>query len=191
MTRSHLGAALRDGDFRALTRIPGYPSRCPAGPLPPSGTLQERPVGRIVFSPLVGGPIVPATRCPHVRRRIAAPRCTHRHRLAHPRLGGRSQYSPLAAGPAPRPKRSARKAGHVVWPRSAPDRDRRSRDVLEDMHELARPFFGRQPFVCYARTGMCMPIRGGRNSRDDLVVAPQIASAAVGLPHLLSPLRSN
>ena len=74
MTRSHLAAALRDGAFRALTRIPGIRHAVLQGRYRPPARYKRGLLVGIVPSPLDGGPIVPATRCPHVRRRSAAPR---------------------------------------------------------------------------------------------------------------------
>ena len=74
MTRSHLGAALRDGAFRALTRIPGIRHAVRQGRYrPPARYKRGLLVGSLARRSSVGR-LFPQPRCPHVRRRIAAPR---------------------------------------------------------------------------------------------------------------------
>jgi len=187
MTRSHLGAALRDGAFRALTRIPGIrhavlqgryrpPARYKRGLL--AGSFSRRSsVGRLFPQPdvrtfdgelqrlddstgtgwrIFGWEADPST--------ALSPRGRH---LAQDVL--RAKLVTLC-GPGRRPVETGA-----------------SRDVLEDMHEVARPFFGRRPFVMIRPDGYVY----ANPTRQELEgtiseLAPQIASAAVGLPQ--SPL---
>jgi 3-(3-hydroxy-phenyl)propionate hydroxylase len=187
MTRSHLGAALRDRALRALTRIPGIrhavlqgryrpPARYKRGLL--VGSFPRRSsVGRLFPQPdvrtfdgelkrldgitgtgwrILGWEADPST--------ALSPRGRH---LAQDVL--RSKLITLC-GPGRRPIETGA-----------------SRDVLEDMHGVARPFFGRPRFVVIRPDGYVYANPTRQELEETIgALAPQIASAAVGLPQ--SPL---
>ena len=187
MTRSHLGAALRDGAFRALTRIPGIrhavlqgryrpPARYKRGLL--AGSFSRRSsVGRLFPQPDVrtfDGELQRLDDSTGTGWRI---------------FGWEADPSPALS---PRGRHLAQdvlraKLVTLCGPGRRPVETGASRDVLEDMHEVARPFFGRRPFVVIRPDGYVYA-NPTRQELEETIseLAPQIASAAAGLPQPLS-----
>ena len=187
MTRSHLGAALRDGAFRGLTRIPGIrhavlqgryrpPARYKRGLL--VGSLARRSsVGRLFPQPDVrtfDGELQRLDDSTGTGWRI---------------FGWEADPSPALS---PRGRHLAQdvlraKLVTLCGPGRRPVETGASRDVLEDMHEVARPSFGRRPFVVIRPDGYVYA-NPTRQELEETIseLAPQIASAAAGLPQPLS-----
>jgi len=187
MTRSHLGAALRDGAFRALTRIPGIrhavlqgryrpPARYKRGLLPGSFSRRSS-VGRLFPQP-------------HVRTFDGElQRLDDSTGTGWRILGWEADPSTALS---PRGRHLAQdvlraKLVTLCGPGRRPVETGASRDVLEDMHGVARPFFGRRPFVVIRPDGYVYA-NPTRQELEETIgeLAPQIASAAAGLPQPLS-----
>ena len=153
MARSHLGAALRDGAFRGLTRIPGIRHAVLQ--------LHYRPPARYNAvcwwdrgSPLVGGPIVPET---DVRTFDGELRRLDDSTGTGWRIVGweadPSRPSRRGAGTSPRTF-CAQSWSRCAAPVGALSRPALLETVLEDMHEQARPSFGRRLFVVIRPEGL-------------------------------------
>ena len=188
MTRSHLAAALRDGAFRALARIPGIrhavlqgryrpPARYKRGLL--VGTFPRRStVGRLFPQPDVrtfDGEVQRLDYITGTGWRIfgweADPSTALSPRGAHLVQDVLRAKLVTVCGPGRRPVETGA-----------------SRDVLEDMHEVARPFFGRRTFVVIRPDGYVYA-NPTRQELEETIseLAPQIASVAAGLPQPPSP----
>ena len=187
MTRSHLGAALRDGAFRGLTRIPGIRHAVLQG--------RYRPPARYKRGLLVGS----FSRRSSVGRLFPQPDVRtfdgELQRLDDSTGTGWRIFG-WEADPStalsPRGRHLAQdvlraKLVTLCGPGRRPVETGASRDVLEDMHGVARPFFGRRPFVVIRPDGYVYA-NPTRQELEETIgeLAPQIASAAAGLPQPLS-----
>ena len=183
MTRSHSGAALRDGAFRALMHIPGIrhavlqgryrpPARYKGGLLVASFPRRST-VGRLFPQPDV------RTFDGEVRRLDDLTGTGWR--IFGWQADPSTALSPRGQHLAEDVLRA--KLVTLCGPGRRPVDTSASREVLEDMHEVARPFFGRRPFVVVRPDGY---VYGNprRQELDEVItgLAPQIASAAAAFP---------
>jgi 3-(3-hydroxy-phenyl)propionate hydroxylase len=187
MTRSRLGAALRDGAFRVLPRIPGVRHAVRQGRYRPPARYKRGLLGGSLARRSSVGRLFPQ---PHVRTFDGElPRLDDITGTGWRILGWQADPNTALSPRGRHLAQDVLRAKLVVLcgPGRRPIETGASRDVLEDMHEAARPFFGRRPFVVIRPDGYVYANPTRRELEEAIAeLAPQIAGAAVGLPQ--SPL---